>query len=87
MRGEAAEIKNQVQTVKNSPEAQQQQATTESKEVAEMQQECSDSVKEVSRPRTEFAYTMRMSETTSAQEVPQRITASRREAPTQRKTR
>ena len=32
------EIKNQVQTVKNSLEAQQQQATTASEEVAEMQQ-------------------------------------------------
>ena len=31
--------------MKNSPETQQQQATTESQEVAEMQQECSDSVK------------------------------------------
>ena len=31
--------------MKNSPEAQEQQATTESKEVAEMQQECRDSVK------------------------------------------
>ena len=41
----AAEIKNQVQTAKNSPEAQQQQATTESKDVAEMQQEWRDSVK------------------------------------------
>ena len=38
----AAEIKNQVQTVTNSPEAQQQQATTASKEVAEMQKECRD---------------------------------------------
>ena len=36
----AAEIKNLVHTVKNSPAAQQQQATTESKEVAEMQQDC-----------------------------------------------
>ena len=42
---EVGEIKNQVQTVKNSPEAQQQQTTTESKELAEMQQECRDSVK------------------------------------------
>ena len=30
------------------PEAQQQQATTESKEVAEMQQECRDSAQELS---------------------------------------
>ena len=46
----AAEIKNQVQTVKNSPEAQQQQATTtESKKVAEMQQECRDSAQALSR--------------------------------------
>ena len=37
--------KNQVQTVKNSSEAQQRQAITASKEVAEMQQECRDSVK------------------------------------------
>ena len=41
----AAEIKNQVQTVKNSPEAQQHQAATASEEVAEMPQECRDSVK------------------------------------------
>ena len=41
----AAEIKNQVQTVKNSPEAQQHRSATASKEVAEMQQECRDSVK------------------------------------------
>ena len=40
----AAEIKNQVQTVKNSPEAQQHQAATALKEVAEMQQECKYSV-------------------------------------------
>ena len=33
----------------NSPEAQQQQATTESKEVAGMQQECRDSAQELSR--------------------------------------
>ena len=37
----AAEIKNQVQTAKNSPEAQQHRAVT----VAEMQQEWRDSVK------------------------------------------
>ena len=42
---QAAEIKNQVQTVKNSPEAQQHQAAIALKEVAEMQQECRDSVK------------------------------------------
>ena len=37
-------------------------------------------------PRTESAFDVRMPETTSAQEVPQRITASRRENPsTQRK--
>ena len=41
----AAEIKNQVQTVKNSPDAQQHQAATALKEVAEMQRECKDSVK------------------------------------------
>ena len=35
----AAEIKNQVQTAKNSREAQQHRAATASKEVAEMQQE------------------------------------------------
>ena len=40
----AAEIKNQVQTAKNSPEAQQHRAATASKEVAEMQQEWRDSV-------------------------------------------
>ena len=40
----AAEIKNQVQTAKNSHEAQQQRAATASKEVAEMQQEWRDSV-------------------------------------------
>ena len=40
----AAEIKNQVQTARNSPEAQQHRATA-SKEVAEMQQEWRDSVK------------------------------------------
>ena len=41
----AAEIKNQVQTAKNSPEAQQHRPATASKEVAEMQQEWRDSVK------------------------------------------
>ena len=41
----AAEIKNQVQTAKNSHEAQQHRAATASKEVAEMQQEWRDSVK------------------------------------------
>ena len=40
----AAEIKNQVQTAKNSPEAQQHRAATASKEVAEMQQEWSVTV-------------------------------------------
>ena len=35
--------------MKNSLEAQQQQATTESKEVAEMQQECRVSAQELSR--------------------------------------
>ena len=35
--------------MKNSPEAQQQQATTESKDVAEMQQECRDSAQQLSR--------------------------------------
>ena len=35
-----AEIKNQVQTAKNSPEALQHRAAAELKEVAEMQQEC-----------------------------------------------
>ena len=41
----AAAIKNQVQTAKNPPEAQQHRAITASKEVAEMQQEWRDSVK------------------------------------------
>ena len=41
----AAAIKNQVQTAKNPPEAQQHRAVTASKEVAEMQQEWRDSVK------------------------------------------
>ena len=41
----AAEIKNQVQTAKNSPEAQQHRPATASKEVAEMQHEWRDSVK------------------------------------------
>ena len=41
----AAEIKNQVQTVKNSRETQQHRPATATKEVAEMQQECRDSVK------------------------------------------
>ena len=41
----AAEIKNQVQTAKNSLEAQQHRAVTASKEVAEMQQEWRHSVK------------------------------------------
>ena len=41
----AAEIKNQVQTAKNSPEARQHRAAAGLKEVAEMQQKCSDSVK------------------------------------------
>ena len=35
--------------MKNSPDAQQQQATTESKEVAQMQQECRVSAQELSR--------------------------------------
>ena len=43
----AAEIKIQV-TVKNSPDAQQHQAATALKEVAEMQRECKDSVKVLS---------------------------------------
>ena len=43
----ASEIKNQVQTAKNSPEAQQYRTAAALKEVAEMQQKCSDSVKEV----------------------------------------
>ena len=38
-------------------------------------------------PRTESAFDVRMPETTSAQEVPQRITASRREKPYRGKTR
>ena len=38
-------------------------------------------------PRTESAFDVRMPETTSAQEVPQRITASRRENPYSGKTR
>ena len=41
----AAEIKNQVQTAKNSPEAQQLRAAAALNEVAEMQQKCSYSVK------------------------------------------
>ena len=41
----AAEIKKQVQTAKNSPEAQQLRAAAALKEVAEMQQKCSYSVK------------------------------------------
>ena len=41
----AAEIKNQVQTAKNSLEAQQHRAATASAEVAEMHQEWRDSVK------------------------------------------
>ena len=41
----ATEIKKQVQTAKNSPEAQQHRAAAGLKEVAEMQQKCSDSVK------------------------------------------
>ena len=41
----AAEINNQVQTAKNSPEEQQNRAAAALKEVAEMQQKCSDSVK------------------------------------------
>ena len=39
------EIKKQVQTAKNAPEAIQHRAATASKEVAEMQQEWRDSVK------------------------------------------
>ena len=55
----AAEIKNQVQTAKNSPEAQQYRAAAAPKEVAEMQQKCSESVKvqvaerALERPRTQ----------------------------------
>ena len=45
----AAEIKNQVQTAKNSPEAQQHRPATASKEVAEMQQEWRDSGETVSK--------------------------------------
>ena len=41
----AAEIKKQVHTAKNSPEAQQLLAPAALKEVAEMQQRCSYSVK------------------------------------------
>ena len=41
----AAEITRQVQTAKNSPEAQQHRAATASKEVAEMQQDWRDSLK------------------------------------------
>ena len=41
----ATEIKKQVQTAKNSPDAQQHRAVAGLKEVAEMQQKCSDSVK------------------------------------------
>ena len=41
----AAEIKKQVQTAKNSPETQQLRAATALKEVAEMHQKCSYSVK------------------------------------------
>ena len=41
----AVEIKNQVQTANNSPEAKQHRAATASKEVAEMYQEWSGSVK------------------------------------------
>ena len=41
----AAETKNQVQTAKNSPEAQQHRSATASEEVAEMHQEWRDSVK------------------------------------------
>ena len=41
----AAEIKKQVQTVKNSPEAQQFRAAAALKEVVEMQQKCSYSGK------------------------------------------
>ena len=49
----AAEIKNQVQTAENSPEAQQHRAATSSKEVAEMQQEWRDSVKVQELTRTQ----------------------------------
>ena len=41
----SAAIKNQVQTAKNSPEAQQHRAAAALKEVAKMQREYSDSVK------------------------------------------
>ena len=41
----AAEIKNQVQTAKNSPEAQQVRVAATLKEVVEMQQKCSYSGK------------------------------------------
>ena len=44
-RRKVAEIKNQVQSAKNSLEAQQYRAATASTEVAEMQQEWRDSVK------------------------------------------
>ena len=42
----AAEIKKQVHTAKNSPEAQQLLAAASLKEVAEMQQKCSYNVKD-----------------------------------------
>ena len=41
----AVEIKEQVRTAKNSPDAQQFRAAAALKEVAEMQQKCSYSVK------------------------------------------
>ena len=45
----AAEVKKQVQTAKNSPEAQQLRAAAALKEVAEMQQKCSYNAQERSR--------------------------------------
>ena len=52
----AAEIKNQVQTAKNSPEVQQHRAAAGLKEVAEMQQKCGDSVHASRRSVCRFVF-------------------------------
>ena len=61
--------------------------TIDERETARYRDEDKENKAKIGGPRTESAsdVRMRMPETTSAQEVPQRITASRREKPIQRK--
>ena len=57
------------------------------KKTARYRDEDKENKAKIGGPRTESAFDVRMPETTSAQEVPQRITASRRENPYSGKTR